>query len=226
MVKEINLSNINTSKFTFDPKSPDFEEIMVKRSTIFDFPKDRKNWLTYLCVVYDVQSEVRRNNSEYMQRKLIGAEIAGFDRKEKTGHFDKYVEERLLGEDEDFNRAICEIVYFMFNNDYKLLELLVDKFDLAIIEQRTSLKSITDKDRKLLQVMKSDIEELEQKIFSGKETLNLRKSLYEGVDNLKDKLPRKENEMKEFEKNGLELWSPFKGYKPDKLRFVGDKIPE
>ena len=208
----------------FDPKKENFEETMVKRSSIFDFNKDRKKWLTYLTVVYDINSEIRRNHSEYMQRKAIGAEIAGFTMKENR--YPKYVEERLLGNDMDFNRAICEICYFMFNNDYKLLELLVEKYDLAIIEQRTSIKTLTDKDRKNLQGMKSDIEELEGKIFGGEETLNLRRALYEGVDNLKDRLPRKEVEMDEFEKNGLELWSPFKNYKPDKLKFVGDKIPE
>ena len=219
------LKDIHTAKFMFDPKSDDFEEKMVRRSTMFDFQEDRRKWLTYLTLVYDINSEIRRNNAEYMQRKLIGAETAGF-KLSKEGRFEKYVENRLLGTDMDFNRAICEFAYFMYNNDYKLLELLAEKFDLAIVEQRMALKVITDKDRKNIHGMKDDIEVLERKIFGGEETIDLKRALYEGIDNLKDKLPRKENEIKEFEENGLELRSPFKNYKPAPLKFVGDKIPE
>ena len=222
----MNLENINTSKCIVDPKDKDFENKMTEKSDIFRLPKDRKRLLAYLVLVYDIKSEIRRNHPELTQRKIIAAEAIGFERNKETGHYDPYIEDCLLGKNDDFNRAICEYLYFNFNNDYKLLELLIDKYDYAIEDQRRKMQVLKDSERKNLQNMKADIEELEHKVFGGEETINLKRMLYEGVDNMKDPLPRKENEMDEFERDGLMSRSPFKNYIPAPLKFVGDKVPK
>ncbi|MBN1683739.1 hypothetical protein JW865_09340 [Candidatus Bathyarchaeota archaeon] len=216
------LRHITTSKFIFNPKKPEFEQQMIDRSNVFDLKWRRKDWLTYITIVYDLNSELRRNTREYIQRKVDGAKIAGFEM--KNGSFDKRVENILLGENEEFNRAVVEYVYYNFNNDYKLLYILEESYNKAIRDQGSKLQVLGDKDRKNLTETKIQIEGLEQVLFGGVETINMKKALYEGTEAARTRL-RREDEMKMFEENGLDPWNPFPGYKVEKLECVGDKIP-
>jgi acylphosphatase len=284
------LKNINTKSFLFDPKSEDFEIKMISKSKVFDLKEDRKKWLTYITLVYDVNSEIRKNYREYMQRKALSADISGFKRN-KEDHFEDNVENCLLGEDDNFNKVVCEYSKHIMDKDYKLLQLLINKYDLELDKQREALgslkekersnlngmkqdieelvnkiyggeesarfkrifyedidrklfnlltdsyyleiknrkasdSSLNEKERKNLYGMKSDIEELERKILGEDEVINLKKILYYGSDGARDKLPRVENVLVEFEKNGLIDYSPYPGYFPEKLKFVGDYIPK
>jgi hypothetical protein len=283
------LSHVNTSKFLFDPKDEDFEAKMTKKSNVFDLKSNRKEWLTYICVLYDPHSYLRNNIKDYITRKYEAAIISGF-KLGKDNKFDISIEDKLVSEDDDFNKVICKYVSYAYKNDLNLLELLIDKYDLEIDTQHDRLGSLDNKarknlwgmkddieqidvkifggeetvrfkkifyekiDHKYLQLlvdsynfeikkrksndsslssgerenlkgMRQDIEDLEVKIFSGEEVINMRKALYSGVDSQRDKMPRLEQMLKQFEEDGLESWSPYeKGYKPEKLKFVGDVI--
>lgn len=219
------LENIHTKNFLADPKSVDFEKELISRSSIFDLKKNKKKWLTYIALVYDVQSELRRNNRDSINRKFEGAKLAGFELND-DGHFSKDIEDILLGKDDHFNQAVNQFVYYQFNNDYKLLYVLEEKYDIQIKEQAMSLKPITAKDRENLTETKNQIEELIDKIFGGTETINMLKALYQGLDNVRDRIPRLEVAVDEYEKNGLDPYCPFPNkYRPNKLKFVGDSIP-
>lgn len=220
----MNLKDINTSKFLFDPKDPEFENKMVERNSVFDFPKNRREWLTYIVVMYDIKSELRVNIKDLMQRKLEAGMLAGF--KLKHGEFEQQVELGLLGKNEEINKAIVQYIYYMFSNDYKYLFILEENFYRAIQEQSNRLKVINKAELAAIDHMKEKIEEIEYKLFEGEETISLRKILYMGIENARDRLPRKEEEMKEYQKNGLVNYEPFPNYKPDPLKFVGDEIPE
>jgi hypothetical protein len=282
------LKNINTSKFLFDPKKQGFEKDMLSKDKIFDIKEDRKKWLTYICLLYDPNSEIRRNVRDYIQRKHDCAFLSGFELNDQK-IFDKEIEDRLISEDNKFNKVICKYAYYAFENDYKLLELLINKYDLEIDKKMESLGNLSDKDRKNLKGMKDDIEilvvkifggeetvkfkrifyddidykylqllvdnytleietrkksdsslsandrgnlkgmrddieEFEDKIFSGKEVLNMRKALYLGIENMNDPIPRKEVELKQWERDKLVSWNPYGNYITEKLKFVGDKI--
>jgi hypothetical protein len=223
MIDVPTLSKINTSRFIFDPKKNGFELEMVDRSYVFDLESERKQWLTYITVVYDLNSEIRRNTREYNQRKIEGAQIAGFNMVD--GEFQKGVEDVLLGKNEDFNRAVVQYVYYNYNNDYKLLYVLEESYNRAIFDQGSKLKVVSEKDRKNLTETKLQIEELEERLFGGHETLDMRKALYEGTENIRTRMLRKEGEMEEYEINGLDGFSPYGKYRPEKLTFVGDRIP-
>lgn len=218
----MNLSQITTTKFIFDPKDKDFERKMIERSDIFDLKWRRKEWLTYIALCFDLNSELRRNIREDNQRKIKSAIAAGFSM--DNNKFDKRVEDTLIGLDEDFNRAVIEYIYYNFSNDYKLLYVLKESYDYAIREQGKGLSIISDKERKNLTETKNQIEQLEKVLFGGNETINLKRNLYEGLENSGLRI-RREDEMKEWEKNGLDPCNPFPGYKVDKLKFVGDKVP-
>lgn len=217
------LKHINTKSFLFDPKSEDFEERMLSRSSIFDLKKHRKKYLTYIALMYDIQSELRRNNKDYNNRKFEAGKIAGFEL--ENGRFNKDVEDTLLGEDDNFNKAVIQMVYYSFNNDYKLLFILEEQYNKAMSEYSSKIVDFDEKSRKLLTTMKEQIEEIENKIFGGTETINLRKALYSGIDATRSRLPRVENVLIEFEENGLIDYSPYPGYFPEKLKFVGDTLP-
>jgi hypothetical protein len=216
------LKNINTSKFIFDPKAEDFEQSMIAKSEIFNLKKSRKKYLTYITLLYDPQSELRRNNKDYYNRKFECGKLAGFELKE--GSFDKEVESTFMGDNDSFNRAVVQYIYYSFNNDYKLLFILEEQYNNAMRDY-FKISEFDEKSRKLLTTMKDQIEELETKIFGGTETINTRKALYAGLDSTRERLPRKENELIEFEENGLVDYSPHPGYFPEKLKFIGDKIP-
>ena len=222
----MDLSKINTKKFLFDPKDPDFEKKMIDRSPVFQLPRNRKKWLTYITLVYDMNSEIRRNQPHYIERKSTAATIVGFEKNKDSGRFEPIVEAALLSKDETLNKAVVQFVYYCFNNNYKLLYVLSERYDDAIRAQSMPGVSFGEADRKHLTAMQADIEALEEKIFGGAETMDMKKSLYEGIDNARERLPRKEEEIEQYEKNGLELYNPYKGYKPGKIKFVGDKIPE
>jgi len=278
------LKDIHTERFIFNPKSPDFEDKLVSVNPIFNLSRNRKKWLTYLAICYDVNSEIRRNHPEYMQRKFLSAQIAGFKLDEQSGKFTKYVEARLLKQDEEFNKVVSEFCRKVINKDYELYELLIDKFNLELEKRNASGDTLDETGRKNLQAMKKDIEDLEKIIFGGEESVelknqlynnlldfllkkysqgiqlhknsdkslsgkdrqllqkikadievleknmlgeevDLKKLLYEGVESLKDPLPRKEKEMELWEKDGLKDWNPYGNYIPEKLKFVGDEIP-
>ena len=50
------LKDVVTSKFIFDPKDSDFEKKLIDRSPVFELPTNRKKWLTYITLVYDINS--------------------------------------------------------------------------------------------------------------------------------------------------------------------------
>ena len=219
------LEDINTSKFLFDPKEKDFVSNMIKRSAAFDLELgiNVKMLLTYVALVYDINSEIRRNaRLDYSQRKVEGAITTGFSMKNKR--FAKDVERLLLGEDDSFNRAIVEYVCLSLNNDYKLLYVLEENYNDMIKDHSNSVKKFTNNDRKLLTEMSGQIKGLESLLFGGQEVMNARRALYEGTEAIRDRF-RLEDAVEKQEKDGLEDWNPFPGYTPDNLSFVGDVIP-
>jgi hypothetical protein len=220
------LKNINTKNFLFDPKDDNFEQKMIERSSVFDLKKDRKKWLTYITLVYDLQSEIRRNQRDYTQRKIDAAKISGFELVkdgERKNRFTVYAENTLVGENDDFNRAVIQLIYYMFNNDYKMLFILEEQYNNAMSNYSSKLVEFDEKTRKLLTTMKEQIEEIESKLFGGVEVINMRKALYAGIDGARERMPRKEVEIEEYEKNGLIDYSPYPGYTPNKIVFAGDK---
>ena len=70
------LKDIDTRKFLINPKQKGFESMMLALSPVFHFKIDkvsRKKALTYLTLMYDKNSEIRRDVGEYAQRKYIAS---------------------------------------------------------------------------------------------------------------------------------------------------------
>ena len=221
----MDLSNIVTLKLLFDPKKEGFEQEMIDRSPVFDIKSiDRRKALTYIILAFDINSEVRRNQRELLQRKSIAAQIAGF--KTTNNFFDEDAEDMIVGENDEVNKAIVEYVYLMFNNDYKLLYVLEERYNETMALYKTTARAFSEGDRKHLTNMKEQIEEIESVLFGGTEVLNVRKALYEGIDGARLRIRAEDRvENKKLDPT-LDIFNPFPGYKTPKLRFAGDKIPD
>jgi hypothetical protein len=213
----MDLSNVTVTKLLFNPKEKGFEKKMISRSKVFDFGDVRIN--AYIILVYDINSEFRKNIREYLRRKTEVGILVGF--KFEKGVFEKKVEDMLVGENDQFNKAMIEYVSYLYERDYKHLVILEFNYHKLSIE---SLKVWDAKVKALMGDMKDEMEYIEKKLFGGEETMNARRSLYEGTERTRLRI-RKEDEIEEFELNGLSEWNPYGDYTPEKLKFVGDKIP-
>ena len=72
------LKHITTTKFIADPKKGGFVRQMTDLNPVFDIRiVDKRKWLTYLTLMYDPRSEIRRNVRDYMNRKYDAAIISG-----------------------------------------------------------------------------------------------------------------------------------------------------
>jgi hypothetical protein len=211
------LKQLNFSKTLFNPLIKGFDDEMIKRSKVFDMGDPRI--LTYIILVYDLQSEYRRNIKEYLRRKTEAGMSAGF--KMKDGIFDRKIEDMMVGESEQFNKAVIEYVSWMHERNYKHLVVLEFNYHKLAIE---SMKTWDKKRMDLMTEMKDEMEKIELVLFGGEEVQNMRLALYAGTERTKLRI-RKEDELEEFELNGLRDWSPYGDYIPQKLKFVGDYIP-
>jgi hypothetical protein len=214
------LKLLSTNKLLFNVKEKDFASKMIKRSAVFDF-KDEKI-LIYIVLVYDLNSEIRRNIKEYLRRKTEAGEAAGFKRDEKTGFFEKKIEDMMVGENDQFNKAVIQYTSWMYERDFKHLVVLEFNYHKLAIE---SMQKWDSKSNTLMMDMKNEMQIIEDKLFGGEEVMNMRRALYEGTDRTRLRL-RKENEIDEFELNGLVDWSPYGDYKPELIKFGGDHIPD
>ena len=214
------LKLLSTNKLLFNVKEKGFAKKMIERSPVFDFNDDKI--LIYIVLVYDLNSEIRRNIKEYLRRKTEAGEAAGFLRDEKTGFFEKRIEDMMVGENDQFNKAVVQYTSWMFERNYKHLVVLEFNYHKLAIE---SMKKWDSKSNTLIMDMKNEMDVIEKGLFGGEEVMNMRRALYEGTDRTRLRL-RKENEIDEFELNGLTDWSPYGDYKPYKLTFVGDVIPK
>jgi len=229
--KTMDLKNLDTSKFRFDPKKPSFEEDLIKESKVFDLSLkgvNRKKALIYIVLMWDINSEIVRSGKEYVVRKYEAGTAAGFNLHEvdsSTGKrlvFSKTAEDLFIGENDRFNKAVIQYVSLMHSPEYTRLVVVTHHYNKMASE---SLKSMSDKDNTFMRNMLDDINTLEQKLFGGEEVFNVKKALYEGTGRTLVKL-RPEDEVDEFAINGLRFWSPYSDYMPEPLHFVGDKVPE
>jgi hypothetical protein len=223
------LEDIDTSTLFVDPKSPNFLERMKSISPAFDFTIDKvntKKLLTYIVLMYDKNSWLRKNEKKYTKRKFEAGEAAGFKLHEdelSNRFFHETVEDVIVGQDYKFNKAVIEYVSLMFDKEYTRIIVLDHNYNKKSEE---SLKSYDNKKHELLSNIIDELNTLEEYVFGGKEVVNMRKALYEKVHIDRIAWLRPEGIVDKFKKDGLEGLSPYpEGYKPDELTFAGDSIP-
>jgi hypothetical protein len=165
--------------------------------------KNKDKFIAYLILVYDKNSEYFiRNADNLYQRKKIVAEKVGFELGEDN-HFPDYVEEVLCGECEEFNLAMFRYVRFANIPDLPVLIKSIELLDFEMSAKLPTDPTKRDKVRSNIKNLLKDIEELEQRIFTGKESEKARESLYKLIEGMR--VPRPETIAKETADKSVKL---------------------
>ena len=169
--------------------------------------KNKDKFISYLILVYDMNSEffIREPDNLYHRKRQV-AEKVGFKLNEE-GHFDKYVEEVLVGENESFNLAVLRYSRFPGIPDLPVLIRNIELLDYELSSKLPADPTKRAKVRENIKQLRTDIEELEIRIFSGKESEKARESLYKFIETMR--VPRPEFIAKATADKSLEIHNPY-----------------
>ena len=221
------LKELFTEKFFANPKSPDFLTRLESSSDFFkaELPKsvNRKKLLTFVAIMYDPESELRRNISNLPQRKTLAALASGFVL-DADNKFPKEIEDVLVGTNENVARMVSEYCYLSHGLDFVVFSTYTRIFADVIA---MSFKQDKAKDSiALISKLKSEIEDVERKIFGGDEVQTMRRALYLSSKQVSLNL-QMEDIVERLEKGGdLSDFNPYGDYKTNKLKYAGERIPE
>ena len=222
----ITLDHIDTSKFYVDIKVKGFVKTFKNINSKFDIRHPvltPEPILKYISILYDLNSEIRKNIQDFLTRKRIAAKLAGFELDE-YGHFSEDVEKMILGKIPKVNDAIVKYCWLSTLNIYYVVtaayrEMLFKETSSSFEEHdKETIANIS----KLLE----KVVENENKLFGGEEVVELRKALYDESSNME--LPTAENIVKRLEAgDDLKDLNPYSGnYKPSKISYAGVTPPE
>ena len=218
-------------KCLYDPSDRNLEEKMMKDMKEFavDLTEDlrfRKPIFKYIIMMYDIESPLRKLHPNINHRRREAAFLAGFETNKRSNEFPEKVVRVLTGEDERVTPMI-----FAYIMRLGIPELVSMEASMAMYE-KTSLKMISrtaDKEdmeqhRKLLK----DIKTYEEEVFRGKEAIDIRRALYQGMESAR-KAPKPEDmakRMRENPKDTYEEGNPYSygtDYAVGKLTYLGDE---
>lgn len=224
----MNIKDIDTSRFMFDPSSKESIELAKQHKEFKELFKDsslvrNKRYLSFMCLMCDKNSDILKNRTlTYPQRKRMAAEAAGF--KLKDGKFDKKDEDVILGKHERFNIALIKYLSLQRDADITQLAIYDEIRNKNYVEAYTSGD---DKATKVTIAITEKIKELEAEIFGGEEKSSLmRQALYEAVGEKQLKL-KPEDIANHLDDGGdLKGFGPYgDDYKPEDITFVSDTKP-
>jgi hypothetical protein len=224
--EDISLEELETSRFFFDPNHPKFAQNLHKKNKVFAFEDNavsNSTALKYIALLYDPESELRKNISHYPIRKRIAAKMAGF-KTDSMGKFEKNVEEMLVGNNKYVNRAVAEYCFMTLNIYYVAHAAYVDMYFRALADSA----GVYDKDtRQALDDLQKKILAHDKLILGGDEVVEMRKALYALSKKIElDFTP--EGVVRKLESgDDLGEWSPYgKEYKVKKVKYAGHAIPK
>ena len=215
--------DIDTGKLMFDP----FDIKTVSKLEYYDefkedFGIDKQKVCCYIILVYDLHTQLRKEVPYFNQRKIIGAELAGFSFK-KDGHLVENYENILVGKNKQVNAAISKFVRLFASQKYLSL-VYYWSIQSAEFENIVSNKESRDYQKTLLNLDKLEkgIEEKTEYLFGGNEVKDIVKALYESVE--KENLKIRPEDIAMAENIDELIDSPYgKEYKPEKLKYKSNK---
>jgi hypothetical protein len=224
---------IDFSKCLYNPNDRNLEQKMMKDMESFNVDlgidvRFRKSTFAFIIMMYDDESPLREIYPDITARRMNAAFQAGFKMNPKN-EFPEKVEKIILGEDDRIIPMITEYLLRLGIPDILALVATQKMFEVVAMRMMSgkAQKEDMEQHRKLL----SDIKKLEEDIFRGKESVNIRRALYKGVDSFK-KAPRPEEMAKRLRDNpndkyeeGNPYSTTFEGYSVEKLRFINDEHP-
>lgn len=216
--------DIDISVLMFNP----FDKDTVTRLQEHDefkqqFGLDKQKVISYIILVYDLKTQLRKEYPFFNQRKVVAAELAGFPKK-KDGKFTVEYENVLIGKNERVNKAISKYIRLFYNPKYLMLVYYWSILSLEF-ENINNKKESSDFKNTIANIEKLEakIVECEEFLYGGQEQRDAVQALYEEVE--KEKLAiRPEDIAMSDNVDELIGEGPYgEGYKPEKLKYLGHK---
>lgn len=224
------LDDINTSGFKFDPKSKTFQNDMETIEE-FKFTKtqglSKRKLLTYIALMCDPKSDIRKNFNHYGARKKNAALCAGFNI-QNNDRFKSELEAILVGKVPEFNKAFIKYLSLSYDTHFVRLNLYQQLSYIMFEKAYTGDVQAV----KLIDILVEKQEKEEAAILEGKESGLMIEELYKQAEQKKLGIKpediayglSKGKTFAEFSKYGKEYGKDF--LELGKLRFTGDEIPE
>jgi hypothetical protein len=224
---------IDFDKCLYDPSDKKLEEKMMKDMDEFrvDLKEDvrfRKSIFQYIVMMYDIESPLRKLHPNINHRRREAAFLAGFKTNARSNEFPEKVIRILTGEDGRVTPMIVAYLMRMGIPELVAMEASMSMY-VEISEKmiaKTAAKDEMEQYRKLLK----DIKNFEEEVFRGKESIDIRRALYQGMESAR-KAPKPEDMAKRMRSNPKDTYeegNPYDygtEYKVEKLKNLGDEPP-
>lgn len=198
------------SQLILDPFDPNTVSKLEQYDEFKFTVPDKFKTIAYMIIMFDPKSDMKKLwPDDFYGRKRESALAAGFEM--TNGKFEKWVEELLIGENDDFNDAELRFTRMFGIPDYPAFVVYSDILD----KQFRSAKKCNDE--KKLKIIQENIENAmkmvalyERNIFGHAETENVRAALYRLQEKQRLNL-RPEHIAELIEKKALKLKDPYAG---------------
>lgn len=212
--------NLYNERMLFNPTSKTLEKDMggYKEFTV-DFGVDRAKVLKFIILAYDMHSPLRDIYMDIWERKRAAAIAAGF-KTGKDGRFDGDVEDMLVGENKNVNVAIAKYITIHGLPEYTAMIAYQNGLHLEMLKVQNG--NITQNITKNINLLNSYLNEVTEYIFGGKDVVNVRQALYAMSEH--DRFPLPDDVVRRISSGDmLDDYNPYKDYKVDEMRFIGDE---
>ena len=232
------LEDLDLSRCLYNPNKSSFLNDMDRVTGLtkeLNQRTSRRAIWTYIVLLYDESSPLRREVRSLPARKGVAAQLAGI-KTDKNGRFEPHVERMIEGKNQDVNAMIVK--YLVLQNSPKFVQLCAYEslyyFEIAKIQNGAYGK--TTEVIKSIDSLATSIDRLTEEIIGGKiveESSLILAAIYQEVTkelNISPEaisnyimesgdVPDDFNPYKELAKDG----SIKSEYKPEKIKFVGDE---
>jgi hypothetical protein len=223
----MNKANIDIKLFRYNPFDPNTVTLLEEEydEFKFDFGVKKEQAVRYLILFYDLNTPLRIRYPELISRKNECAKLSDFKTK-PDGSFQKAYEDLMVGENEVFNNAVSAYIRSFGSPEYISLNMY---WNIFASEYKNAAKITSSKDYKdtiaNIKQLQNEITKLTDALFGGHEIINMRTSLYKGIEKERVKLrPEDIAKMLDDQKKIKEvLGDQYEGYIPEPLEFLGDK---
>lgn len=208
------------ASYLYDPNDPDLVSKVQKDIPEFNFTfAEMDKLIKYTVLCYDPHADLLKLfPGDFNRRKAEAAKLAGFVVNE-DGRFDKAAEDCMVGANDDYNTALVAFVVKFNVSDlpayvmYREVFFSEMKAAMAADDNMTDKKTASALRKEAIlnaEIARTKMHELEVKLFTATESLEVRSALYVVAEKMRLSL-RPEDKAKEIESKTLNVSDPYYG---------------
>lgn len=224
------LESLDLSRCLFDPNKSSMlrdAEAYPEFKVELSYRTSRKAVLTYIVLIYDQASPLRREVRNLPSRKGTAMMLAGF-KTDKSGRFERHIETMLEGKNQQVNAMIVK--YLVLQNSPKFVQLIAYEsmyyYEIAKIQNGAygNSKSVIT----VIDSLASSIDKLTEEVVGGKgESEPVLAAIYKEVTKDLNVSPEAISTYIADSGDVPSDWNPYsidnEEYKVDKIKYVGSK---